>query len=160
MSETIKDTGLYAIECEDVNEELNAIVLKGDANEFTAQYFLHGVCGIFALALHDRYGYDLWRLDGIDDDVDEDEEPYEFLIHIYCVAPNGQLVDVRGATSDSDKLIDEFLDLCDEDYINGKEMTADECRTFVMDSMSKEEYMSLYNAALSAIDAHESWYKV
>lgn len=158
MKNTKTTTGLFSVKSDDLDEELNAISLGEDNEWFSAFYFLHGICGFFALALHDYYGYDIWRLDGIDEDVDEGEEPMDFLIHIYCVAPNGQLIDVRGSTTDENAFVEEFLDFCDEDNINGRSMTAEELRNFLKPLLSEKEFDYFYYAAMDMITTHEDWY--
>ena len=157
-------TGLY-LTSDDPSEELEKIIVKPDtANsyypEVSADWFLHGVCGIFALALHKRFGYAIRYLNGLDEDVDEGEAPEEFLLHIYCVTDDGLFVDVRGITEDEDKLIDPFLDLCDKNNVSGYDYDADECEKTIKDDMSSEEYDTLYSVANSIIDLHPDWYSI
>ena len=65
--------------------------------------FLHGICDIFAEALHRKYGYELHQVN--------DEGNY--LVHAFCTAKkNGKTVyvDVRGMTTDYEEFICPFDD--------------------------------------------------
>ena len=80
-----------------------------------ANDFLHGVCGIFALALHDQFGYPInalqWIYDG-DDDTPSDSV-WDGLVHIFCpvsVFDQDGWVDVRGITTNWDEFCKEFDD--------------------------------------------------
>ena len=68
-----------------------------------AGVFLHGNCGIFAMALHERFGYSIEHVVAPADDDDDDEEdsvPGTQLVHIYCL-DGDTLYDVRGGTDGS-----------------------------------------------------------
>lgn len=72
-----------------------------------AQAFLHGVCGIFALALHEEFGYPVTvyaePADGEDDPI------VNRIVHIYC-RDGENFIDVRGITADEDAFLNEFSD--------------------------------------------------
>ena len=146
--------------CEQL-EKLTITIGEGErAIPMDAGVFLHGNCGIFAMALHERFGYSIEHVVAPADDDDDDEEdsvPGTQLVHIYCL-DGDTLYDVRGGTDDEDFFFEEFSDWVDgrEDYYP---MGPDECHEFVLGCMSKEEYQEFYTAALKFIDEHESWYR-
>lgn len=146
----------------DIEEALEETLLPGaPAGLNHAGIFLHGVCGVFALALHDRFGYDIWQVSGYDetdmDPEDDDAAPDEFLLHIYCVCGE-KLIDVRGTTDDEEEFLSAFEDLCCTEDTSGYPYAAVECREFVQTSMRESEYQLLYAAAMSVIDKHPQWY--
>ena len=73
------DTGLYATKVEDYGEALEAIAVEPFGSVSNAVSFLHGHCGIFALALHFAFGYPIKRIVAYDEEVEDD-----YLVHIYC----------------------------------------------------------------------------
>lgn len=67
-----------------------------------ADVFLHGSCQLFALELHNRYGYE-----GLNLQVPGNENR-----HFFCTTNVGGkdvYIDVRGITDNLDDLIDEFV---------------------------------------------------
>lgn len=123
--------------------------------KFDASFFLHGVCGIFALALNEIYGYT------IEIAAEENYEglPWEArLVHVYCV-DGDNYIDIRGVTDDQDAFFDEFADFLtgyDDEYF---ELPVDDLRDFVHKEMSKDEFDLLYQAAMDIIHAHWDEYK-
>lgn len=61
----------------------------GDLQEF----YLHGMCAPFALALQERTG---WDLVGLYSTLDPQDAPF----HVLCRAPDGGLADARGTGMD------------------------------------------------------------
>ena len=59
------------------------------------EFYLHGMCAPFALALADRTG---WELVGLHASRDADDPP----VHLLCRAPDGTLADARGWGLDAD----------------------------------------------------------
>ena len=89
-------------------EELENIRFCVDnSEEVDAGIFLHGICGVFALALHDRFGYPIEHVVVLEEPDDEDAEPYNDLIHIYCVSDN-KFYDVRGCADNEDLFLMNF----------------------------------------------------
>jgi len=74
-----------------------------DENPYNdAQVFLHGSCDLFAIALHQKYGYA-----GLHLKTDQNEDA-----HYFCSIENeGKTlyIDVRGVTDNQHTIIDEFL---------------------------------------------------
>lgn len=74
-----------------------------------ATIYLHGVCGVFALALHDRLGHPIEAL------LDDSDLPmWGRLVHLYCpVKVLGQqgYADVRGITTSWDEFLEEYAEL-------------------------------------------------
>lgn len=72
----------------------------------TPYHFLHGECNVFAVFLHDKYGYDiesLWNKGEFDTG----------LIHSYCTKEiNGvkYYIDIRGITDSYQEFMKEFYD--------------------------------------------------
>ena len=61
--------------------------------------YMHGDCHLFALALHQEFGYDMvYVFDEMDIEVQS-----EVLIHAYCKTKNG-FVDARGFFNEEDAL--------------------------------------------------------
>ena len=139
-------------------EELENIrFCVGNDEEVDAGIFLHGICGIFALALHDRFGYPIEHVVVLEEPDDEDDEPYNDLIHIYCFSDN-KFYDVRGWTDNEDLFFDEFSDWIDgnEDYLP---LDSETCKEFVKEYMCETQFTELYNIALSIIDTNPERYK-
>ena len=105
-------TGLWAkcTDPDDICSVLEQIPVCAGGNNFDAVAFLHGVCGIFALALHDRFDY---RLDWVlDDEYDGafKNNPWAHLVHVFCSITDGEdilaTVDARGISDDFELFID------------------------------------------------------
>lgn len=116
----------------------------------TADWYLHGVCGIFALALHDIFSYAI----EVAAEENIDGSPLESrLVHVYC-RDGDYCIDVRGVTDSWDAFIDEFTDFLggyDDEYV---EMSADDLRNLDIWEMSTEEFEWLYKAAVKLIQEH------
>ena len=87
------------------SEELGVDELRG-SYKFTANYFLHGFCNVFAQVLNEIYGYPIECI--------YNEEGR--LVHCFCVdeTDDGPIfIDARGKTTDYYELICEFEDEID-----------------------------------------------
>lgn len=144
--------GLFPYE---LKEEL---ILRGMLlmdNTMDATVFVHGVCGIFALALNERFGYPIYQLLDLRENED-DSEPYSQLVHIFCMEDDNY-IDVRGMT-DNDKLFfDDFADDLGSDA-DIFPLLASSCKEFVQESMSEEEFEIFFAAAKDIIEKHIDWY--
>ena len=150
------ETLFWTCEGEEPCEALEKIDL-GD--RLDASIFLHGVCGIFALALHETFGYEIWAVAFEPEDWGDKEDTWENrLVHVYC-QKGDCYVDVRGITDNEDAFFDEFADELygDDEYI---EVPATDLRDWIFESMSSEEYTFFHNAAMDLIQKHYAEYQV
>lgn len=120
--------------------------------------YLHGICGVFALALCHRLHYDIYVV------AEENIEGTSWesrLIHIYCKDPNGNFVDVRGligGTLADEKFFEEF-----EDFFVGEpdifQLRPCDLYAFLENNMGHEEldkYLSVANKIVSiGLDAYK-----
>ena len=70
-----------------------------EIEDYTAEVFLHGLCHIFAYALHQKFGYNVIEIKN------------ESMCHWFCISKhNGKevYIDVRGMTTDYEELLQEF----------------------------------------------------
>lgn len=133
--------------------------------EMDALVFLHGDCGIFALALSDVFRYEIefsYELPEEEDVVNDNPEwCLNNLVHIYCkkqVGDKTYYIDVRGATDNWEA----FYETAFSDWELGGRMSISnpDCTDFVAGCMSKAELDSLYKAAMNIILGHYEAYKV
>lgn len=128
-----------------------AMLEEVDMGRIRASSFLHGFCDIFALALHDAFGYDI--------EVVVEEEPggpwQSRLVHVYCRDNVGNYIDVRGVTNDKDAFRDEFADFLSDSGNDTFALSENELRDFSREAVSKEEFDWLYGIARSFIDAYD-----
>lgn len=91
-----------------IDQKENTIYVGG--LPLTMYDFLHGYCYLFALRLKNEFGYKISNI------LDEEGN----LIHSYCENELGELIDIRGKTSNSKAFFEEFDDWLDSDnpYIN------------------------------------------
>src|SRR5438093_975082 len=75
--------------------------------------FLHGACHVFALALHERFNYQIVLLQDR-----TAEEPKNAAVHVYCLFSEGQSVDVVGISREEEAL--EELELSGSKYLKLK----------------------------------------
>lgn len=110
--------------------------------------FLHGACGVFALALHEKFGYPIEAL------LDGTGEPlWDSLVHIYCpVEVHGRqgYADVRGITTNWDEFQAEFSDLCDIPNQHAS-VAPDELKRQLLMEMGSETMDQLYREAMELI---------
>ena len=151
-----RETLFWTCEGEEPCEALEKIDL-GDGMD--ASIFLHGVCGIFALALHETFGYGLWVVAFEPENWgDEDDTWANRLVHIYC-QKDDCYIDVRGITHDREAFFDEFADFLygDDEYID---VPAADLRDWISGLMSSKEYAFFHDAAIKLIQEHYSEYQV
>ena len=144
MVATKKSRGTLFWNCKDPDSALCALHIGRDA---TGEMFLHGVCGIFALALYYEYGYQLMALRDRKDPLD--------IVHIYC-EDNGHLIDVRGITDDKEAFTAEFSDVIDDETV---EEPIDEAEVqSIIEEMPEDIYHWLMDEAQKVIDEWRSGY--
>lgn len=175
MEQLQKETGLWLTDCnhEDILESM--ILSPENEQEVDAGFYLHGICGVFALALHNRFGYHIeWALDDEWEVEKEDEEessepdaqeydPWEHLIHIYCIMPPSgskeSLIDIRGITQDEDRFFEPFEDFfTDLNYYAPCEDASHELRNKLHETMGEESFRLHYDCACRMIDLHPDWF--
>lgn len=133
------------------NESLARVALGDDAD---ASWFLHGFCGIFALALHERFGYEI----EVAAEEDIDGLPWESrLVHIYC-RHEGLFVDARGAVGDKKRFLCEFEDF----YIESDcfPVTKEELEAFLHSQMPDKETAKLKKKAEKLLEDFSAIYDV
>ena len=133
--------------------------------EMDAGVFLHGVCGIFALALSDVFRYDIeLAYEQPDPDEEKTEDPlscFNRLVHIYCtkqVEGKTYYIDVRGVTESWET----FYGTAFSDWDLGgriKFSNAD-CSDFIAGTMSMKEFDAYYHAAIGIILRSRAAYAV
>lgn len=139
----------------------NPIILaaanRGDY-QFDAGAFLHGVCGFFALALYNAFGYSIEAVCELPEEEDEDIEWDQTLIHIFCKKGN-KLIDVRGITDDDIEFLDEFNDFFEtEDDLWFQEIPATDLKDWLDSINSSENVIRLYSDAEKFIRQHRDYY--
>lgn len=117
--------------------------------------FLHGICGVFALALHDHLGYPIsalhWR----------DEDPGDLwagLEHFFCIAPGRVYVDVRGSTGDFHAFCMEFPS--PKNFRILENLDAAQLRADLVFEMGEENLAKLYGKAMAEIEANWENFKI
>lgn len=117
--------------------------------------FLHGVCGVFALALNGRLGYPIAALHW------EDEAPDDLwtgLEHFFCIVPGGMYVDVRGTTDDFQAFCMEFSS---PKYFRVLEdLDATKLKSDLMQEMGESNLSMLYGEAVAEIESNLEYYKI
>ncbi len=90
---------------ENTNEDICFILFEikesnsEEIEDYTADVFLHGLCHIFAYALHQKFGYDVIEIEN------------KSVCHWFCISKhNGKevYIDVRGMTTDYEELLQAF----------------------------------------------------
>lgn len=130
-------------------------IMNGKAVMVYASDFLHGVCGIFALALHDQFGYPINALQWIDDEDDiPPDSVWDGLVHIYCpvrIFDQDGWADVRGITTNWAEFCKEF------DDPNAMRVYADvnpaELRADLLKDMDAQSFETYYAKAIGLIKA-------
>jgi len=102
------ETGFFCLRYEEkIDDALEATILPYGRS---AEIFLHGYCDIFALALHQAFGY---KMEQMADSAEPDT-----LVHAYCVSHNAAgnkvFIDVRGVTGSEGALFGPFEDFFTE----------------------------------------------
>ncbi len=92
------------IQCEDYD--------AADYLYTSARLFLQGSCNLFALALHEKFGYEVYEI----------RDCENRLIHVFCKSIyQGQevYIDVRGATTNFEECFSEFRNRMSRGYVIG-----------------------------------------
>lgn len=109
-------TGFYILGKENVNDYLKKIDNPffteelDDCPYYDASIFLHGICHIFAYALHKIFGYEIYEI------LSSDRKT----IHWFCLScyqKKKVYVDIRGATTDYEEFLAEFQPWIGQDSI-------------------------------------------
>lgn len=124
------------------SEELEKIDL-GD--NITAGWYLHGICGFFALELHKKYGYEIEV--ATETPIAVDWQITSF--HVYC-KDHGQYIDARGRFSDKKRFLEEFEDFFDTPgFVT---VTGDTLSDFLLQAMTEEEFQVFSQKARELIE--------
>ncbi len=128
-------------------EELEKIQL---GNNVTAGWFLHGICGVFALELHKKFGYEI-------EVVTESPSATVWqhsIIHIYCKSGK-RYIDARGVFLEKNLLLKEFEDFFDTPgFIS---IASEELKEFLLCCMSKSELQSFSLQAEKLIELQDNY---
>lgn len=112
-----------------------------------ATIYLHGVCGVFALALHDRIGHPVEAL------LDDNNLPmWSRIVHLYCpVKVLGQqgYADVRGITTSLDEFLEEYAEL--SNTWERRPVDPGELRKQLLMEMDKDTLEQFYRDAVRLI---------
>lgn len=111
------------------------------------QIYLHGLCGVFAIALNRKFGYRMLEL--------ADEENGE-CFHV-CCADGNEFVDVRGRTENERTLLEPFEDF----FTAAVYETADPERygRYCREMMGDAAFDAFLDAARTFIDLHRNYYE-
>jgi len=118
-----------------------------------ASAFLYGTCTVFALVLHDRYGYPIECIP--DKDM---TDPLKDLCHVYCIVPSDDgcrlYADVRGITGSWEDVVAPFEDILDHGIPVEADAIVRECDRY----LGKDTVLKFRQAANQLIDEHPDWY--
>ena len=138
--------------------------------------YLHGFCSMFALALHKKFGYPIFRCVSINELDECGFENYSVrelekisydnlpLIHDFCVVDN-RYIDVRGITDDGKLFFSSFEDF----FINEDDLICLELKDGQFYASDNEQYWKnafgdKYNEMMNGInnwiDTHEHFYHI
>lgn len=118
-----------------------------DGRREPVQVYLHGLCGVFAVALNRKFGYGMLEL------ADKEDGG---CVHVCCADGNG-FVDVRGRTESEEALLEPF-----EDFFTAPVYTpADPERyeRYCRDMMGDAAFDAFLDAAGTFIDRHPNYYR-
>lgn len=131
------------------SEELEEIDL-GD--NITAGWYLHGICGFFALELHKKYGYEI----EVATETPITKDWQINLFHVYC-KDHGQYIDARGRFSDKNYFLEEFEDFFDTPgFVT---VTGDALSDFLLQFMTEDEFQEFSQKARELIEMEGSRYE-
>ncbi len=118
-----------------------------------AQAFLHGNCDIFALALHEAYGYPVEI--AANPDWDEDcISPLDALAHAYC-RDGTDYIDVRGRTSDREAF---FLPFTEPEDTGFEQPSVNEIKDTSTCLLGTDVFGLWLADAEDLVRAHADWY--
>lgn len=86
---------------EEPNDGYDTVMLN---DRYCMEDYLHGYCEYFAYALHQELGYPMYKV------YDSEAETDMALVHVFCINPNGEYVDVRGVIPNIWDLIEPYED--------------------------------------------------
>lgn len=75
---------------------LQKIHWKDYCSSDAANKFLYGECGVFAMALHQKFGYEIQAIAERETEETIGIPAKDRVIHIYCRDTNNRFVDIRG----------------------------------------------------------------
>lgn len=79
------------------------MIERSDANEDEIDTYTNGECHVFAAALHRKTGWPfLMVLDAYGSPWGNDEQFLPNVVHVFCLDPNGNAWDIKGARPYSD----------------------------------------------------------
>lgn len=142
-------SGFWLYRPDAMEAQMKHFMIRGASGfeEIDATIYLHGVCGVFALALHDRFKHPIEAL------LDDNDLPmWSRLVHLYCpVKVLGQqgYADVRGITTSWDEFLTEYAEL--SNTWERKLVDPDELREQLFMEMDKEILEQFYRGAVRLI---------
>lgn len=143
---------LYRPDSMEAQMKHSMVRTAGGFEPMDATIYLHGVCGVFALALHDRLSHPIEAL------LDDSDGPlWSRLVHLYCpVKVLGQqgYADVRGITTSWDEFLDEYAEL--SGAWERQPVDPDKLRERLLSEMDKETLDRFYRGAVRLI-REEPW---
>ena len=110
--------------------------------------FLHGICDVFATALHNMFGYEIREIRSEDDTI----------IHAFCTyAKDNRIlyIDARGITSSYEDLISPFYRYVTDKSLLYKMLSFNNKKFY-----TKEEYDCFYKNAVQFISEHKEYYQI
>ena len=137
-------------------EEVMLSVIIDRERDVDAWSYLHGMCGVFALALSQEFGYPIWIIqDSKDDPV------LESLIHVFCVVNNAdgqkQYIDARGVTTNEDRFLRSFGKFFDSPVY--REFMPKEVELLMKDDLGTA-YEYFLDCAKKLISLHQVYYEI
>lgn len=159
---SIQPTGPWAENPDDTCLVLDRYAFSAPSDDFMMEMnvYLHGMCTVFAIALHDIYGYPVSVM--LDDEEGSKDAPDQHLIHAYCTANRDGapvFIDVRGTTGDAKTFKDEFSDFFDTEPVVVDGFPVERLKEWVRNDIGETsgEYLAI---AKDFIRTHPDWYAV
>lgn len=139
-------------------EALDGIPVMNDS----AMIYLHGVCGIFALALHDIFGYKLdWAVEDDIEWAEQNPDPMDYLVHVFCYDEEREaFIDVRGITTSMKDFFEEFEDFFTPPGVYVGDLEAEALRQSIIADKGEETFQNYYDLACIMINEHRDWYEM
>jgi len=149
----VNNCGFYAYG-KDPSEVMLSVSVDTE-HDVDAYSYLHGICGVFALALADTFGYKIKFL------RDSEEAGLVNLIHVFCMVEDGltppQYIDARGITCDKELFLGEFEDFFDQPII--EDVDRKELEAMMVYEMGQEGYPFFLDCAKKLIDRFPAYYR-